>query len=89
MSEKKASPSKRKPNPMEGVYFKKIKLAPRLKLAEAKLARDRRDGDGFVEGEATLRILDVPDVMTRDRCPKYFPADKSAKPCWAKVVCCL
>lgn len=86
MSQKKSSPSKRKSDAFDGVYFKKLKVTPKLKLAEAKLARDRRETDGFVEGEATLRILDVPETFTKDRCPEFFTDDKKKKPCFADPV---
>jgi hypothetical protein len=61
MSNIKKSPAKRKSDAKEGVYFKKIKVVPKLKLADATLQCDRMDNDGFADGEATLRITGVPD----------------------------
>jgi hypothetical protein len=82
----KKSPAKRKSDAKEGVYFKKIKVVPKLKLSDATLQRDRMDNDGFADGEATLRITGVPDHFTVDRCPEYLTEDRKKKPCLRSVV---
>jgi hypothetical protein len=51
MSNLKKSPAKRKSDAKEGVYFKKIKVVPKLKLSDATLQRDRMDNDGFADGQ--------------------------------------
>jgi len=72
---------------LQGVYFKKVKVQPKLKLADATAIRDRRSTDGFVEGEATLKISDLPESFTRDRCPNFLKFDKKTGPCYRDVEC--
>jgi hypothetical protein len=81
MSKLNSSPGKRKPDAKEGVFFKKIKVVPKLKLTDAILQRDQRSEDGFVEGEASLEITGLPEHFTLDRCPEYFQEDKKKRPC--------
>jgi hypothetical protein len=69
----------------EGLFWKKVKVAPRLKLSDAIAQRNRRDDNGFVEGDATLRIVGMPERYTVDRCPEFF-VDRQKRPCYQQVV---
>jgi hypothetical protein len=80
------------PQPLGQSPLRKLKMRslrhrrPKLKLADAIAARDRRSTDGFVEGEATLKITDLPESFTRDRCPHFLKFDKKTGPCYRDVV---